>query len=110
MRPPQNAGEDTPCRRAACALRSCFNEAPAERGGRLETPSVEGASLGSFNEAPAERGGRPVCDQATMDGMTMCFNEAPAERGGRLDGHGLWVGLPALASMRPPQNAGEDAG
>ena len=34
MRPPQNAGEDTRCRCSARNARCCFNEAPAERGGR----------------------------------------------------------------------------
>ena len=38
MRPPQNAGEDSSCRTKSSAASSSFNEAPAERGGRLVLP------------------------------------------------------------------------
>ena len=84
MRPPQNAGEDV---------------------GILA--DLERVVLG-FNEAPAERGGRHNTYRASRN-LRNRFNEAPAERGGRLlrlrDGHPVQV----EASMRPPQNAGEDA-
>ena len=82
MRPPQNAGESAGrwCLRPGCAPR--FNEAPAERGGKSGTRQGGAAGRGGFNEAPAERGGKYArnCDMN--------------ERG-------------RLASMRPPQNAGE---
>ena len=59
MRPPQNAGEDDADRRCAATTAPCFNEAPAERGGRRRrrAASRTGSRRG-FNEAPAERGGR----------------------------------------------------
>ena len=84
-----------------------FNEAPAERGGRLAERCLVREGVACFNEAPAERGGRQGPDPA-LPIAQQSFNEAPAERGGRrrpvaLDGMHLLV-----ASMRPPQNAGED--
>ena len=83
MRPPQNAGENTR---------------------RLRTPPVEPRG---FNEAPAECGGKPVWHDG-REGDAACFNEAPAECGGKparalYDAYVTWA-----ASMRPPQNAGEN--
>ena len=42
----------------APASMRCFNEAPAERGGRRFSTSVLATWRFRFNEAPAERGGR----------------------------------------------------
>ena len=132
MRPPQNAGEDSgrSGRRGPSWCR--FNEAPAERGGRLSPivgaangavaasmrpPQNAGEDKGavsccppakpSFNEAPAERGGRLFDGSEFTSLGVIGFNEAPAERGGRLVFFGIAV-AGVVASMRPPQNAGED--
>ena len=59
MRPPQNAGEDNVRYGAFVSTQAfCFNEAPAERGGRRKSQRGLPDGLCSFNEAPAERGGR----------------------------------------------------
>ena len=133
MRPPQNAGEDTDARHFAGACIPRFNEAPAERGGRrhyaerlarderdasMRPPQNAGedgahgrrwaAEGRGFNEAPAERGGRQVQRQPAVF-RAHRFNEAPAERGGRLRLAVQRRAVADRASMRPPQNAGEDS-
>ena len=84
MRPPQNAGEDVRHWGSSGSRSRCFNEAPAERGGR-----------------PFVRAARDIL-------IVRGFNEAPAERGGRQPRDGALPEFVAVASMRPPQNAGED--
>ena len=131
MRPPQNAGEDKNLRITTRTLAARFNETPAERGGRramqatlaardvasMRPPQNAGEdrptrnpamrTTGGFNETPAERGGRPPRGVG-RDGEEARFNETPAERGGRLGSELRLPLLTVLASMRPPQNAGED--
>ena len=83
MRPPLNAGENLRPIFSLDATRGCFNEAPAERGGKQPVAQVDPRFVGGFNEAPAERGGK--------------LERIARKRGGALD-----------ASMRPPLNAGEN--
>ena len=48
MRPPLNAGENRLVAQLHAAARPCFNEAPAERGGKPldgEPPTIEAAAL-----------------------------------------------------------------
>ena len=45
MRPPLNAGENAARRRAGGPPSPSFNEAPAERGGKLANRSIEGGWL-----------------------------------------------------------------
>ena len=85
MRPPQNAGEDSKRTFWVCRVRSSFNEAPAERGGRLHESS-------------------PVLERQTLASMR------PPQNAGEDDRSHMPKGKAArMASMRPPQNAGEDA-
>ena len=58
MRPPQNAGEDMRQGKDVWPRMPCFNEAPAERGGRPNNELGWYYDYTGFNEAPAERGGR----------------------------------------------------
>ena len=58
MRPPQNAGESRIPQPMTPARSACFNEAPAERGGKSASPGDSRRSRCRFNEAPAERGGK----------------------------------------------------
>ena len=105
MRPPHCAGEIGWSGTGGTGLISCFNEAPALRGGNPATRSTACATRRRFNEAPALRGGnpqgphrRPARGNASMRpphcageiaaaGLGFCvvsfrFNEAPALRGG----------------------------
>ena len=107
MRPPLNAGENTPAPRAAATSTTSFNEAPAERGGERASPATARARRRRFNEAPAERGGEPGAWRVRM-GLCSSFNEAPAERGGELGRGARAAGRALAASMRPPLNAGEN--
>ena len=82
MRPPQNAGENPP-----------------------RTRHAHGGMIG-FNEAPAKRGGKRV-GRNRDDGLVRRFNEAPAKRGGKRSDN-VCKPKEENASMRPPQNAGEN--
>ena len=112
MRPPLNAGENSLSSNPNLPRGPSFNEAPAERGGKLRArldervqerhasmrpPLNAGENMSSstaaprpsrcFNEAPAERGGKQIKPGYGFGCLTG-FNEAPAERGGkRVAGH-----------------------
>ena len=58
MRPPLNAGENPIVADNAAPMEMGFNEAPAERGGKLGHLAVYCHPCRRFNEAPAERGGK----------------------------------------------------
>ena len=71
-------------------------------------PSSRSRTCG-FNEAPAERGGKFVRLWAKLE-EAHGFNEAPAERGGKCFEEQRMELIENVASMRPPQNAGESCG
>ena len=83
MRPPLNAGENRHADAQSRPPPRRFNEAPAERGGKLADDLDAPAGRTRFNEAPAERGGKLL---------------APVRPAEQTD----------VASMRPPLNAGEN--
>ena len=82
MRPPQNAGENGARARSRSTLFDCFNEAPAECGGKQRTPCSTRVRGRCFNEAPAECGGKHW-RQGQLFFSGKRFNEAPAECGGK---------------------------
>ena len=110
----------------------CFNEAPAECGGKQVDVRRQPAQRLGFNEAPAECGGKRAsspersspASRASMrppqnageNTTPTCirrdrrrgFNEAPAECGGKQPNPDGFTRLSDAASMRPPQNAGEN--
>ena len=131
MRPPQNAGEDGPTSRRCRCRSSSFNEAPAERGGRLRhgrarrraarasmrppqnagedaVDDVRRRLLLDASMRPPQNAGEDVLADLSPRPPDRRFNEAPAERGGRRGDIGGRQVPPHSASMRPPQNAGED--
>ena len=107
MRPPQNAGENGERLLQAPAQAHCFNEAPAECGGKPRRPICSALHWTRFNEAPAECGGKRRRSR-TASARRRRFNEAPAECGGKRAQKKRQAGEQP-ASMRPPQNAGENA-
>ena len=133
MRPPQNAGEDRLGAAALARKDGSFNEAPAERGGRLgrdprldvlhrdasmRPPQNAGEDFGwrllggvsaAASMRPPQNAGEDSSRTSTKPATRCCFNEAPAERGGRLHRRQGAHLRCRRASMRPPQNAGEDS-
>ena len=84
MRPPLNAGENRTARRIRRARRRCFNEAPAERGGKRRAPRAADVGRAAASMRPPLNAGENA-------------RQPPAAPPG------------GGASMRPPLNAGENA-
>ena len=105
MRPPHCAGEIGALAQSYRASPSCFNEAPALRGGNRRFGLGTAAMAGRFNEAPALRGGnhqvrreRPYRPTASM---------RPPHCAGEIVVKVASLGKQLIASMRPPHCAGE---
>ena len=96
MRPPQNAGEDCANSLRSAPPPSGFNEAPAERGGRLE-PLRPGRAVVDASMRPPQNAGEDTARASRLGGGPDRFNEAPAERGGKTRASAPWpAGAPSL--------------
>ena len=104
MRPPHYAGENIA---VATRVSSCFNEAPALRGGKPGRRGAAGAKRYRFNEAPALRGGKRghACEVPRLCPASM---RPPHYAGENVAGSVITV-VSRDASMRPPHYAGENA-
>ena len=108
MRPPLNAGENFSVGDAENADLYASMRPPLNAGENGTDAIFIADDDGRFNEAPAERGGE-LAEQAQRHCHLARFNEAPAERGGELN-RSVTLSQHGVASMRPPLNAGENAG
>ena len=82
MRPPQNAGGILSGVGVWKTTESCFNEAPAKRGGDLQLDDGDTIILSAASMRPPQNAGGIYAIRFHPAKGHYRFNEAPAKRGG----------------------------
>ena len=77
--------------------------------GKTRSPARRQSPAAGFNEAPAECGGK-LENPLDADALPIDASMRPPQNAGENDIFRRAMCAPVCASMRPPQNAGENAG